>query len=892
MSGSKPTYKELEQRAFELEKEVVGKKKAFDEILKWVDQKTRGFESYKTTADLLELYLDEDWRITNSSNNFLCLTESLVGLRIKGEHVRNFFQEGDFEKIEEYLHRLDEIKNLPYDQGREWELKYKGPSDSEKIGKDWLPYSYSGICQWRIENETFIHQPLKKNEEDCYLMTAKEYGNVDEDVKVIYKTKTSKDKSLIRDLSLVFSGASADVGIHPDLVGYTACLGSKENTEGRIQKEGTNLVLINEVLEADTEYQITVERTGGKLKRELVKLNTGMKGQLLEIIDTDAIYDRQNHIGFTTFSGEAKIYDVEIYSRKSIFEIDQFRIPFNVEVGINDPNIKDNIFKLRIGSQKIEEKNQYMLLFEDITERKQAEKELLRQREEQQIILDSVPALIFYKDKENRFIRINRASADAIGLPKEKIEDESVFNLFPDHAEDYWKDDKEVITTERSLRNIVEPLQTTKGLRWVQTDKIPYRNEKGEIVGIIGFSVDITERREAEEALLRETRINSALAKLSSTLLTLASIEEDSKIVLEYAQQLTGSKFGRACYIDPETGCLVSAAVSKEVRDNLQVGDNNFIVEKFDELCEWVLKNRKPLLSNIQSDDPKCTGTLQDHLPDSRFLSVPAIIGEKLVGQVTLANPNRDFSVQDHDVLERLAALFALAIQKWYAEYELKKSHEQLRDLAAHLQLVREDERSQIAREIHDELGQSLTALHLELLNLRKKLPQNQDSLVEKTNSMLNLIDITNQAVQRISTNLRPGLLDDLGLISAMEWQFEEFQKRTEIKCEIYLDPEITVLDENLSTTVFRIFQEVLTNITRHANASKVFVNFKQDSAILVLKIEDNGKGITESQIKDPKSFGIIGIQERLFPWKGKLEIIGTPQKGTSVTVTIPLTQR
>ena len=178
------------------------------------------------------------------------------------------------------------------------------------------------------------------------------------------------------------------------------------------------------------------------------------------------------------------------------------------------------------------------------------------------------------------------------------------------------------------------------------------------------------------------------------------------------------------------------------------------------------------------------------------------------------------------------------------------------------------------------------------MLNLRKKLPQNQDSLVEKTNSMLNLIDITNQAVQRISTNLRPGLLDDLGLISAMEWQFEEFQKRTEIKCEIYLDPEITVLDENLSTTVFRIFQEVLTNITRHANASKVFVNFKQDSAILVLKIEDNGKGITESQIKDPKSFGIIGIQERLFPWKGKLEIIGTPQKGTSVTVTIPLTQR
>jgi PAS domain S-box-containing protein len=139
----------------------------------------------------------------------------------------------------------------------------------------------------------------------------------------------------------------------------------------------------------------------------------------------------------------------------------------------------------------------------DITERKRAEEELHRHREELQIIMDSVPAMIFYKDKENRLIRTNQALARAMGLSQEELNGNSISDLYPEQAEDYWKDDLEVMSTGIPKRNIVEPLETSTGLKWVQTDKIPYMDAHGNVIGIIGFSQDITERKNMEEALRR-----------------------------------------------------------------------------------------------------------------------------------------------------------------------------------------------------------------------------------------------------------------------------------------------------------------------------------------------------------------------------------------------------
>lgn len=226
------------------------------------------------------------------------------------------------------------------------------------------------------------------------------------------------------------------------------------------------------------------------------------------------------------------------------------------------------------------------------------------------------------------------------------------------------------------------------------------------------------------------------------------------------------------------------------------------------------------------------------------------------------------------------------------AEQELKKSREQLRDLSLHLQSIIEDGRKQLAREIHDELGQFLTALKMDLAWLSKRLPKDhkeQDLLLDKTKSMSTLIERTMKYVQRLSSELRPGLLDDLGLVPAMEWQAQEFEKRAKIRCEMSLDSEEIDLDQDLSTVIFRIYQEALTNVARHAQATKVKVSLREKNGTLTLKIKDNGKGIAKDKIYASESLGMIGMRERISPWQGQVKITGTKDRGTTLNITLPL---
>jgi PAS domain S-box-containing protein len=223
------------------------------------------------------------------------------------------------------------------------------------------------------------------------------------------------------------------------------------------------------------------------------------------------------------------------------------------------------------------------------------------------------------------------------------------------------------------------------------------------------------------------------------------------------------------------------------------------------------------------------------------------------------------------------------------AEERLRTSREQLRSLSAHLESVREEERKNMAREIHDELGQMLTALKIDLSWLTKRFYKEQELLLEKTKSMYELVDTAIQTVQRISAELRPGILDDLGLAAALEWKASEFETLTEIQCEFSSDPKDIVVDSDRSTTIFRIFQEVLTNVVRHANATKVKASLKEEAGRIVLRVRDNGKGIEKKQLSNPKAFGLIGMRERARSSGGEVKISGSPGKGTTVMVNIPL---
>ncbi len=226
------------------------------------------------------------------------------------------------------------------------------------------------------------------------------------------------------------------------------------------------------------------------------------------------------------------------------------------------------------------------------------------------------------------------------------------------------------------------------------------------------------------------------------------------------------------------------------------------------------------------------------------------------------------------------------------AEEELAKSREQLRALAAHLESAQEKERARISREIHDELGQVLTGLKMDLAWLDRRLPDTADDpssapLREKITAMSHQLDATIQSVRQIATELRPGVLDRFGLKAAIEWQTQEFQKRAGIRCTFVSKVDELNLDQERSTAVFRILQEALTNIARHAGATRVKVTLQERAGHLILEVKDNGRGIAPADMANSKSLGLVGMQERAFLLGGDLKI--RSHKGTTVTVQIPL---
>lgn len=287
----------------------------------------------------------------------------------------------------------------------------------------------------------------------------------------------------------------------------------------------------------------------------------------------------------------------------------------------------------------------------------------------------------------------------------------------------------------------------------------------------------------------------------------------------------------------------------------------------------------------------------KEKAPHVPFIFVTGVLGEEVVIE-TLKLGATDYVLKAH--LSRLVPAVKRALreaqERWdreRAEENLRSSHEQLRALNTYLQQVREEERTRIAREVHDELGQALTGLKLDLIWLAGKLPKHARPLLRKIKAMSGQIDSTVQIIRRVATELRPGVLDNLGLIAAIEWQATEFQDRTGIFCDLKIEVEETMLDPELSTVCFRIFQETLTNIIRHAKATRVDVNLSHDRVgdddTLVLTVRDNGRGIAEGEIVNAMSIGLIGMRERAAQVGGDVLFFGLPGQGTTVTMRLPV---
>ncbi len=224
------------------------------------------------------------------------------------------------------------------------------------------------------------------------------------------------------------------------------------------------------------------------------------------------------------------------------------------------------------------------------------------------------------------------------------------------------------------------------------------------------------------------------------------------------------------------------------------------------------------------------------------------------------------------------------------AAADVARSHEELRVLAAHLATVREEERIRIARELHDELGQSLTGLKLDLAWLEHILvKQHEGQLAKRAGDMVARMDGLMFSVRRIITELRPSVLDELGLADAIEWQAQDFALRTKVQVDVHINDDATNVREPIASTVFRTLQEALTNVTRHAQARNVSVEFFNDVGVLTLRVTDDGCGITQEKLQGRHSLGLLGLRERAAACGGSIDVRGEAGRGTVVLLRIPL---
>ena len=474
-------------------------------------------------------------------------------------------------------------------------------------------------------------------------------------------------------------------------------------------------------------------------------------------------------------------------------------------------------------------------IIRDITERKQAEEELREKEEFNFALFQHNPIQTMVVDRGGRVLKVNMAKRKS-GDRLPNIGDVIYKDYATKHEIDMHAELRECINSDKAKRFP----ELKYGDKFLNIMIAPFPQ------GAIITSLDITERKQAEEE-------KDKLLKTIETTKEAINITTPDAI-MKYTNDAMDELFGY------KKGELIGKHVSV-----LNAGPS---------------RKAKKTPAHI-TDTIKKKGVWEGEIHNKRKDGTEFISLAKISALIDKTGKIINYVSSQHDITESKKA-----------EEEIKNSQSQLRNLTAHLQSVREEERTLIAREMHDELGQALTAMKMDLSWLDNRLPKDQKSLLEKTKSMSKLADATLQTVKKISTELRPGLLDDLGLPAAIEWQAEEFQTRTGIKCEITVDPEDIILDKDRSTAIFRIFQETLTNVARHAKATKVKVSLKEKAGKIELKVRDNGKGITEKQVSDPKSFGLIGIKERAYYLDGKVVIKGLQDKGTTLTIRIPLPKK
>jgi PAS domain S-box-containing protein len=527
----------------------------------------------------------------------------------------------------------------------------------------------------------------------------------------------------------------------------------------------------------------------------------------------------------------------------------------------------------------------------DITERKRAEEELKRSERELRLTLDATTDGVWKWNFKTDELFFSPRYYKMLGY--EPGEFPATFKgwvdlIHPNDRDAALSAAQTYLATKPDFYHNEFRLRTKFGdYRWIRaTARVVERDDDGRAVRMIGNHEDITERRRAETALKRHVTELRLLNEVGQQIVGELNLDA----VLENATRLVQETFGYyqvvVLTVDQEQGDLVVRAkrggFARLIPDGYRQGLDEGIIG-------WVASQGEAVLVDDVENDPRYLNRYPDQIRTRSELSVPIRLGGDVVGVLDVQSEYRDaFGRNDLLVIETVADQIAVAMRNARLYEAEREAREQLRQLTGYLQEAREDERTRIAREIHDEFGQMMTALKMDLSWLSKRLPDDRPQLVQKADTMSDVIDRSFKVMRRISSELRPGMLDDLGLAAAVEWQAETFCERSDIVCRLHLDEAAERLNRELSTILFRIFQEALTNVARHAEATEVQIDLQIGPNEVVLIVADDGRGIAPDELSGSASLGLMGMRERARALDGELTVKGVPGHGTTVTASIP----
>ena len=481
----------------------------------------------------------------------------------------------------------------------------------------------------------------------------------------------------------------------------------------------------------------------------------------------------------------------------------------------------------------------------DFSEREKAKKAILESETKYKELIEQASDGIFISNLDGKYIDVNSSACRMLGYTKEELLNMSGAEILYHHEE-----------VER-LPNRYEELKSGKS----SIQETTLRRKDGSVLmvesnskmlsdsRVIGIIRDLTERKKTDKALRESEERYRALVENAPEALVVMDVKKQLFVsVSKSAERLFKMSNEELLKVGP-------LAVSPEYQP-----DGRLSSEVAMENVQKAIDGGKPSFEWMHIDKDK------NPIPCEIWLVRLPSESEVLIrGSIV-------------DITER----------KKVAE-EIRINSELLRELYSYSQEIREEERTYIAREIHDELGQQLTGLKMDLSWINRKLKSADETINKKMLETLSLIDTTIKTVRKIATELRPSILDDLGLVAALEWQGEEFGKRSDIKVTFTSNLDETFIQPDITTALFRIYQELLTNVARHAQAGVVNTAVYINNNILHLSVEDNGSGFDATDIISKKTLGLRGIKERTNLIGGKYEIKTSPGEGTSVLISVPL---